>query len=511
MGGAVVNPTAGSARPMSGSSTRALLVLGPAVAIATGIVLRVWPRPALWLDEAQSVAFARESFGSIPTALRQDGAPPLYYLLLRAWTNVFGTGTTAVRALSAVISVGALAVLGAVAARLWGRRAAAAVLVVASTSSFAIRYASETRMYSLVTLEVAAGLWFVVRWVDRCRRGDLVALMVTVAALLYTHYWGLYLVITVVIVVAAVAATPGRRPVVVPIGAALIAGCVLWLPWLPSFRFQSRHTATPWAQAARLGDIVSATGLRTGWGSLARSIVVVLLAGAVVVVLTMWSRRPRLMLPLVVVTVGCPLVAVVGGAVSDSAYTVRYTAVVFPIAMLVVGAACSTIRPVRLGAALMIVVAVLSSAVAIHEIGVPRTTAPRVAARLRPLVHSGDVLIYCPDQLAPAMSRVLAGDDAFDGVRQEVYPDGTPSRVDWIDYRSRYQQADPIAAAERYEAMAAQRTIWLIWSGTYPPTQVPCTKLFDQLRSTRRNNRLIVSDDPSISDHESLWEFEMSP
>ena len=44
-----------------------------------------------------------------------------------------------------------------------GPTAAAAVLVIASTSSFAVRYASETRTYSLVTLEVAAGLWFVVR------------------------------------------------------------------------------------------------------------------------------------------------------------------------------------------------------------------------------------------------------------------------------------------------------------------------------------------------------------
>jgi len=290
----------------------------------------------------------------------------------------------------------------------------------------------------------------------------------------------------------------------------------LWLPWLPSFRFQSRHTATPWAQPARLGDIVAATGLRTGWGSVARSSVVVLLIVLVVAALTQSRLRPsdarvenpRLLPALIAVTLGCPLVAVIGGALSNSAYTVRYTAVVFPTAMLVVGAACSVLRPARLGIALTVVVSVVSSAVAIHEIGVPRTTAPWIAAQLRPLVHSGDVLVYCPDQLGPAMSRVLSRDPAFAGLRQEVYPDGDPRRVDWIDYRARYDHADPVASVARYDAMAATNVIWLIWSGTYPPTQVACNELLDRLQRTRPNNRMIVADDPSVSDHASLWEFD---
>ena len=84
-------------------------------------------------------------------------------------------------------------------------------------------------------------------------------------------------------------------------------------------------------------------------------------------------------------------------------------------------------------------------------------------------------------KLAPAMSRVLAADWAFDGVREEAHPDGNTSpsmdRLPLCD-----EQANPIGAVERYEALAAESTIWLIWSGTYPPTEGPCTDLFDQLR-----------------------------
>jgi len=108
------------------------------------------------------------------------------------------------------------------------------------------------------------------------------------------------------------------------------------------------------------------------------------------------------------------------------------------------------------------------------------------------------------------MSRVLAEDSAFDGLDQQVYPDGAPARVDWIDYRTRYERANPAEAVERYEEIAAQNTNWLIWSSTYPPTQGACTNLFNQLQATRPDRRLIVEDDSAISDHESLWAFQNS-
>jgi uncharacterized membrane protein len=70
----------------------AVLVGASVVCAVVGVIMRWWPRGALWLDEAQSVAFARLPMHSIPGALRQDGAPPLYYELLHVWMRVFGDG-----------------------------------------------------------------------------------------------------------------------------------------------------------------------------------------------------------------------------------------------------------------------------------------------------------------------------------------------------------------------------------------------------------------------------------
>src|SRR5688500_12486798 len=76
------------------------VVLVLAVLVAAGILLRIGTTSALWLDETLSVNIAMLPLGDLFDALREDGAPPLYYLLLHGWMKAFGTGDMAVRLLS---------------------------------------------------------------------------------------------------------------------------------------------------------------------------------------------------------------------------------------------------------------------------------------------------------------------------------------------------------------------------------------------------------------------------
>ena len=57
-----------------------------------------------WIDEGLSVGIADRPLGDIPHALRLDGSPPLYYLLLHLWMQVAGTSEEATRALSVVFA-----------------------------------------------------------------------------------------------------------------------------------------------------------------------------------------------------------------------------------------------------------------------------------------------------------------------------------------------------------------------------------------------------------------------
>ena len=115
--------------------------------------------------------------------------------------QIFGTGNEAVRALSGVFGVLALIPAWYVGRRLDERRARAGLqqpgvrpiawtlTLLLAASPFAIRYATEARMYALVILLVFVGYLALARVLERPSWGRLLGLAVVTSLLLYTHYW----------------------------------------------------------------------------------------------------------------------------------------------------------------------------------------------------------------------------------------------------------------------------------------------------------------------------------
>lgn len=492
--------------------------VGLGTVCAVGLAVRVWPRGALWLDEAQSVAIARLPLTEIVGALREDGAPPLYYLLLHGWMRLFGTGDVAVRALTVATSIAFVIAIVAAARRFAGDRAARCVLVLAASSSFAVRYASETRMYSLVMLEATLLLLALAVMLAQptVRRGAYVAMVS--AALPYTHYWGIYLVAAagaVLLLGAWRVVDPVRRRAVRMALLAVAAGGVLWAPWLPVFRYQSQRTATPWTERGDIVDIVDTT-FRWNRTELAGGLLLMIVAAAVVVAFVFGGREwraphlPRWAITLVAL---CALVlAAVGGSLSGSAYVGRYTSVAFPVAVLMAGVGIASIRPRRLIAIVLVPVWALGVSYTIDEIRTPRTRATPIADALLPRVRPGDVVVYCPDQLGPATSRLLDRSSAMREATQLVYPSGAaPERVDWVDYADRYRSAVAAPFTATVSARAGAGSVWLIVSTTYPATKQACQSLTAALRLVRPDATRLVADDTAIADHGALWRFAADP
>ena len=70
--------------------TVAALVLALTLA---SVALRVGQlRFHYWVDEAISVGIASHRLSALHALLRQDGSPPLYYLLLHGWMALWGRG-----------------------------------------------------------------------------------------------------------------------------------------------------------------------------------------------------------------------------------------------------------------------------------------------------------------------------------------------------------------------------------------------------------------------------------
>ncbi|MBX3050580.1 MAG: glycosyltransferase family 39 protein [Caldilineaceae bacterium] len=144
----------------------------------------------VWLDEAFSIWLARQPLWEMWSWLvRIDQHPPLYYTLLHSWIGLFGDLQGAVRGLSALSSTLAVPIFYAGVCRLTDRPTALIAAFILAISPFHIRYAQEARMYGLLTLAVAAALYYVAVILDERAAPRRVwwGLAISQAAVMLTH------------------------------------------------------------------------------------------------------------------------------------------------------------------------------------------------------------------------------------------------------------------------------------------------------------------------------------
>jgi uncharacterized membrane protein len=481
--------------------------------LAAGLVSYFWTRSDLWLDEALSVNIARLPFGQLDHALRHDGAPPLYYALLHVWSAALGSGDWAVRSLSGVCMVGT-----AIALWFGGRRVAdraggwIAVMLVAS-NPYAIRYATETRMYALEMLLVAWGILAFRRALESPTAGRLAQFGLVVALLLYTQYWALYLLLVVGALLVVLAwRGPSRDPARRMLLAMAIAA-LTFVPWLPTFLYQRAHTGTPWGTPQLPGVPIGYT-LRDFAGGDFQEGWLLLLPLLAMLLLGLFGRARddrRVELDLRtqpgarwegIVGAATLVVGLVLAYAAGSAFETRYSAVVFPFVVLVVARGVTTLTDPRVRAGLLAVMVVLGFVGAGRNVATDRTQAGQVAAVLRAEAHPGDLVVYCPDQLGPAVHRLAPA-----GLDEVTYPDfGSPAFVDWVDYKARLARTDPAAFARQARARAGSHTVWLVTSPGYITHRASCDTLAEGLAAGRTPS-IRVSPDVRIYEHPGLQEF----
>ena len=81
---------AGSQRWLGRQRLQPWLIALVVVAVVIGSVLRFVTSAHIWLDEALTIEISGRHLPQLFAALRHDGSPPLYYLLLHCWMELFG-------------------------------------------------------------------------------------------------------------------------------------------------------------------------------------------------------------------------------------------------------------------------------------------------------------------------------------------------------------------------------------------------------------------------------------
>jgi hypothetical protein len=477
--------------PPFSPALHAALVIGTGLVLVAGLVLRFCTTSDLWLDEALTVNIAKLPIHEIPSYLRRDGAPPLFYVLLHLWMEVFGSSDGAVRALPGVFGVATLPLVWLAGRRLGGRTAAWGATLLVASSPFAIRYDTETRMYSLVALLTVCGFLALDRALRRPRPGNLVAVAAVTGLLLYSHYWSIYLIGTMVLWLAY-QAWRGRPEWRRGARAALVAGlvgCLTFLPWLPIFLFQSKHTGTPWATPASFAAMVNAIASFAGGGtSQGRGLALVYFALAGIGLFGLATDRLHIDLdirtrsrgrPLGIAFAGTLVAAILGGLVSNSAFDARYASVVFVPLVLLVALGLTVFRDRHVRAGILALAVVLGIASALPNVTTNRTQAGQVARAIAASGRPGDVVAYCPDQLGPAVDRLLP----TGRYQQITFPRQTgPTYINWVDYGEAVQAASPLTFAEKVEAMAAGgHQIFVVWAAGYQTYGVKCEGILQTL------------------------------
>jgi hypothetical protein len=486
-------------------------VLGVVAALALGVALRLYTKSELWLDEALTANTARLPLGDMFEQLRHDGHPPLYYLLLHFWMKVFGESNVGVRSLSALFGVAGLALFWVAARRYGGRACAVAGVVLLASSPFAIRFSTETRMYSLVMLLVVAG-WLAVR---EALGGPTLLRLAGVAVLsgllALTHYWSFYLLASVVLLLL----WRWRRgdAAALKVVVAIAAGAVLFLPWLPSFLEQAAHTGTPWGLPERPTNVFSLSF--NDWGGGPTGEAYLLGVGLLLlVVLALLARglddrrieldlrtRPHVR-PEVFVVLATMAIAVVAGYVTSGAFATRYTAMVFPLVLLLAAYGTGAFTSTRVRAGVLVVLAVLGFVSGIRNVGGERTQAGHIASYIAAQGKPGDVVAFCPDQLGPAVTRKLPA--GFDAVSFPDFSD--PHLVDWVDYAERQRSVTPTDFAAKLNERAAGKTLWFVWSGGYRTVQNKCQAIAAQLVVLRPGGHAVLSSGPQF-EHAWLYQY----
>lgn len=517
----------------------AIRVVGVA-AVVFGILLRFMSWSPMWLDEALSVNIARlpitASSGSggavtgttIFEALRHDGHPPLYYLLLHGWMDLLGTSNFAIRAMSALFGLLCLPLAFVIGRRRGGSLLGWIAISVVALSPFAVRYSAEARMYSLVMLLVFVG-WLLIDDLVRLHRPSLarhVGLALTTAALLYTQYWGLWLCAAIGVVMIFLAfrsndlitRAAARRVII-----SLFCGLVLFLPWLPTMLYQSAHTGTPWASAMRPTAMAAWTLCVFAFGDYADA---ALFAGVMLITVLLalfaYGRTPRsievqFQPRTQFVTEGLVVVLVIAissimGFIAGAGYAPRYASVYFPLMAVLVAAGITRFIAPRIRLVVLLVILLPMLGGSVLTVRDTRSQSREIVDAIASEQRGRDILLVCPDQLGPGISRELDLRSSGPlGLTAFSYPGHDDLHfVDWVDYKQRNDAADPTAFARDVLTLAGSspgRQVFFVWNGEYRTYDGDCEAIAGVLGSAMSGVEIVETNSAAF-EHASLIKYQ---
>ncbi len=293
------------------------------------------------------------------TTLEKDSHPPLYYLLLRFWRTVVGDGEVAIRVMSLLWSVAAVALTYLVGHRLAGPRAALIASSFIAISPLQILYAQEARNYAMLCAATLLAAWTYLRAEEMPSPARLIALGSALLLSMLTHY--LAAPVLAAIAVYAMFRHRGKSllKLAAPFAAAAIVYAIIWGPFVLAQRDAFRRNREGSADIAAAGS-VTRTLIRLGCEPLRQiagtsfessrfaPLFAILIACAIIAILIAYRKKPPVLFA--IIYLAAPLLFLGTCDILAGAATLtfpRYTVVCAPGLFLLLGCLIAETRTLR--------------------------------------------------------------------------------------------------------------------------------------------------------------------
>ncbi len=266
--------------------------------IAVHLRIRAIGLEGLWMDEVFSASFANLSWSDLVVAvIRFDVHPPFYYLQLSAWRLVSAEDSWLL--LNSVLwSVLTLGLVFHGTRRDAGNTAAVLAMMLVAVSGSEVMYATELRMYAMVTALALTGWLLADRWASEDSRSNTVMLVALILLLAGSH--GAAFVPASAVILYALLKSYVRHGTVRWWSALWLTGAsaLVFIPFLLNSSVRSlSHLSAP-----GLADVVqTVSGWLLGYGALAmsfqaRAVACCVVIGAMLMVMLKGPVKARLVM-----------------------------------------------------------------------------------------------------------------------------------------------------------------------------------------------------------------------
>lgn len=230
-------------------------------AVIVGTLLRIiqLDTATLWFDETLTASWVTLPWNDMLAVVLTDNHLPLYFVLIKAWTGIFGDSALALRSFSVPFSVATILIIAATAKILSDRATASWAAWLAALSPYLLQHGQEARMYALLGFLAALNILLMARFVSGKSKHLEAGFLAVNTALLATHYYAIFLIAVELPILFLL--ERNRLRAWLP---ALVASCVLFIMLV----LAAKYLATPHAGGAYHGlKIIGLPGMV--WGLLA--------------------------------------------------------------------------------------------------------------------------------------------------------------------------------------------------------------------------------------------------